>query len=749
MKKTFLNHLISYILIFLLPIVMLTFIMFHWLIGYLNGATIHEHLHHLETIRNSFDMQIEQLDSIVMQLASDPAFSSYRLKETTSSFYEVEKSLNTILGRSHFASDVFYYNNVTDRFYTPDSVFTPENFYNYYKRYQNYSQESFLALFQNVTESTWIPLQQMKTEYGSCPGIAYMVPFYKNHADRNSVVCFQIDEATLSKLLSTRTAKGIYTVISSGEQILYTSNGTAADAQLYDLISSADGESFVTADYNDQECAVYRVEGAGGLSYSSIIPLELFYADINQYKMLYLMGVSVVILGGAVLICILMKRNFEPLSKIFTLAASISPVSNQSQDGMENLQNTLLDLSQKTKRAKRTERESLLLSLIHGQITDRQEFNRQGEEFGLKFTRPCYMTVIFVLNSTEPIDGAVAADQIQSIMCAEFEAYTVLRKNGRIVLLLGLEENQQRALKEKLGLLQAFLDKTDHVTSLLCVSKLADRFDQFGKSYFEASMVTKYPGLTQDGKPIKSAIVYCETPEAYFDGENYPTELLKSLASSIEKRDPEKIKVVGTMLSNMINQVENETLVSCLLYDIISLIDKALRNDNRQYFNFEQKYSQLMYNATLGKEEKSLFAWNVISEVSQIVAAESKNAPQDNSAKIKEFIDANAFDPNLCVTAIADRFHMSNSNLSHCFKNKFGMNISEYIHSLRLEKAKQLLVNTHLTIREIVSNVGYVQTSGFMRRFKATYGVTPTEYRKSMTQKSSQKKGNNTAAKSK
>lgn len=60
----------------------------------------------------------------------------------------------------------------------------------------------------------------------------------------------------------------------------------------------------------------------------------------------------------------------------------------------------------------------------------------------------------------------------------------------------------------------------------------------------------------------------------------------------------------------------------------------------------------------------------------------------------------------------------------------FGTTVLGYVQSLRLEQAKQLLIETNLTIIEIASQVGYESLSHFGYLFKRQFGITPREYRK-------------------
>lgn len=82
--------------------------------------------------------------------------------------------------------------------------------------------------------------------------------------------------------------------------------------------------------------------------------------------------------------------------------------------------------------------------------------------------------------------------------------------------------------------------------------------------------------------------------------------------------------------------------------------------------------------------------------------------------------------------AVADRFNLSLNNLSQQFKRYSGMSPVKYITFLRIDKAKELLTKTDISIRDIAFEVGYSDPSVFVRNFKRATALTPIQYRESV-----------------
>jgi AraC-like DNA-binding protein len=63
------------------------------------------------------------------------------------------------------------------------------------------------------------------------------------------------------------------------------------------------------------------------------------------------------------------------------------------------------------------------------------------------------------------------------------------------------------------------------------------------------------------------------------------------------------------------------------------------------------------------------------------------------------------------------------------FKKHTGVNFTEYVSRVRIESAKNLLLNPNLRISEIAYEVGFQSLTHFNRVFKSVVGESPTEYR--------------------
>jgi two-component system response regulator YesN len=79
---------------------------------------------------------------------------------------------------------------------------------------------------------------------------------------------------------------------------------------------------------------------------------------------------------------------------------------------------------------------------------------------------------------------------------------------------------------------------------------------------------------------------------------------------------------------------------------------------------------------------------------------------------------------------ISKEVKLSTFRVSHLVKEHTGLTIQQHIKSIRISKAKELLLETDLSCTDIAYDLGFSDQSYFIRQFKQTTGTTPIKFRK-------------------
>lgn len=92
-----------------------------------------------------------------------------------------------------------------------------------------------------------------------------------------------------------------------------------------------------------------------------------------------------------------------------------------------------------------------------------------------------------------------------------------------------------------------------------------------------------------------------------------------------------------------------------------------------------------------------------------------------------EYLEAHYAD-EITLEDVAEQVNISPQYFSKLIKKNTGFNFTEWLSMIRIQKAKELLTNTNLTVKEVCFKVGYKDPNYFSRIFKKRMGMTPSEY---------------------
>jgi len=80
----------------------------------------------------------------------------------------------------------------------------------------------------------------------------------------------------------------------------------------------------------------------------------------------------------------------------------------------------------------------------------------------------------------------------------------------------------------------------------------------------------------------------------------------------------------------------------------------------------------------------------------------------------------------ICLDQLAASLNLSGSRFRHLFKNEVGVSPQRYVRILRLRRARNLLEESFLRVKEVMHMVGYSNPSHFVRDYKNFFSATPS-----------------------
>ena len=95
----------------------------------------------------------------------------------------------------------------------------------------------------------------------------------------------------------------------------------------------------------------------------------------------------------------------------------------------------------------------------------------------------------------------------------------------------------------------------------------------------------------------------------------------------------------------------------------------------------------------------------------------------------RNIVEANYDNELFGCPTLCDALKMSRSHVHRKLVEQTNLSCSEFIQKIRLEKAKDLLINTNHSIYEVAFKVGYSDANYFSRSFSKIYGFPPSQCR--------------------
>lgn len=122
--------------------------------------------------------------------------------------------------------------------------------------------------------------------------------------------------------------------------------------------------------------------------------------------------------------------------------------------------------------------------------------------------------------------------------------------------------------------------------------------------------------------------------------------------------------------------------------------------------------------------------------------AEQKTEPQEERTivSVTRYMQEHLAE-EISLSVLAEEFHLSPQYISQLFKSEIGVGFLSYLTSIRMEKAKKLLLSTALSIAEVSEQSGYGDYRVFTKTFKKSEGVTPSQYRRDFLEDSGAGRG--------
>ncbi|WP_332695996.1 response regulator transcription factor [Halalkalibacter lacteus] len=250
-----------------------------------------------------------------------------------------------------------------------------------------------------------------------------------------------------------------------------------------------------------------------------------------------------------------------------------------------------------------------------------------------------------------------------------------------------------------------------------------------GITEFKTGYISSLLSWSQSQLGSQSQIIdHTETLEEVFD---FSPDFERRLTNSIENVDFEAFK---ENISNFLGRTENQSMMSFsfvanrvlfMLGSLAKKYDIETKDIQKMIWNCQQSIWELNSQRKV-IEYLIQLAQHIIEKVRM---ARFSNGKLIDS--IRHYLDEH-YASEISLSSLSELFHINSAYLSETFKNHVGQNFSDYLVTVRMNKAQHFLKDKQLKIIDVANLVGFSNSGYFSTVFKKHFSQTPVEYRKSV-----------------
>lgn len=451
--------------------------------------------------------------------------------------------------------------------------------------------------------------------------------------------------------------------------------------------------------------------------YYLAMPQNLVNQALGNYDLLFILIMVLAVTGGAAVVLLLVRRNMQPIEALGTELKQAKGRQAELQEEVD-AQRPAVCLSYMRK-------------LLSGHISFEDEFAYMLDYMHIAGDNMRY----FVLSCMSyNHDESLTHSQMNEVINATFPAfletdypvYFYSSVLSSYYVLISYDETISDPLidlQTRVHRLHEHLLLEHAIWLYAGVGKMCTQPLSLWESYEQARTAARYTAKHHIFLPYE--MIKKDTESVY-----YPIELSAKLLHFITSgNSPQVVELLALVYQENINE---RTLpinqLNFLLSDLRNTLLKARFSisdaDKAPKEKLDQIDTWLSEQATFPQCER------IALEIATLF--KSNQASDTIIPEVEKFLQDNYSDPSMCLSKLSEVFHISESYLSHLFKEKTGQNFSVYLENLRLlEAQRRLQQDKNCSLQTLYLDLGYNNATSFRRAFKKRFAVTPSAMRES------------------
>ncbi len=524
----------------------------------------------------------------------------------------------------------------------------------------------------------------------------------------------QIEDILNANLQSERNAFCVF----AGNELIFA-HGSDIQNELYKSVGLGDFDQFQKVKSSNTEY-VYLASDDNDIKYVSLINEDNYFAGKYRIQSIAIIILSVSILLGAGISYYITRYKYKPVETVINVSKAITPshVFASDDNELEQIKGAIEFIYEQKMQTKAVLeehniyiKENAIKMLLDGDI----RYQDITEHVKSLIDIDQYKAYCVAVIDDEKYLNTYREDQQTNIFLSK--AKHVISKGGRVIAVFESKADEVVAILNK------------QITEISIDGTIAVGMECIGHEGIKTSYDHALLGLSRKILPDTPRVIPpLSSREA--GAITISTENEIRLGGFIQSGDTDKAlamlkELAGEHGINNLNYFSFKTY----LYNISNIIIRSAEN-----VLSEDTLRKLLedFNSAFKQEDYQSISKALIDSTQYVTVRyrEKMNSSNKNlNASLVKYIENKISEPQLSSDMIAEAMRLNSAYLRRFFKEQNGITLWDFINMKRIETAKNKLITTDLSIKNISLTCGYVSISTFVRTFKKFSGMTPGHYR--------------------
>ena len=544
--------------------------------------------------------------------------------------------------------------------------------------------------------------------------LCYQAPVFNSSSGVTMLAAVALNESLFSEYFASPAEiaddSPLFFYLDAQGNLLYANNPEIRAESLRDILAQNE-EECVLPDTHLRYC-VLRSE-ANGSVFLLLVNRDMLLAPPETAWPLFIVLTLIVAIAA---LCLFLYINYVPVYNIYSVARRFTGQMDSREietirDSIELLDSRVHEYSDKINKARHAQLRAFILDLMYGYYeNDAASIDAQMTEFNLPIGCQ-YASLLINLADTAEFAGLMYPASLY---------FGGLIDGGLSVCLCALpEDNDEEDLREMLTTAIERLPLAPEEPLRICVGSLRRSLEDLPKSFMEVKTVAGVQETSGQSvilyKDIAALPAAKRRESALCD-----VALLNQLLASGDMEGAERLleQFIQAFAQFELPMLEVRRTLFDIVNAIHSFVPAAALYLAQPHTLFE-----------IHTQEEAAEYLSTIKGAFQALNTKKSFAVHPDMSEIARYIDAHYSDHDFSVRTLSERTNISFSYFSQLFKQEKGVSAIDYVITLRIQKAQELLSETDLSITEIVDQIGYYSVSSFIKRFRQKTGITPGKYR--------------------